>query len=111
MRDTALVIDSRSSGSNLKVANLENMLPAARHDILVLADSDMRVDPGYLGVVTAPFQLALAAVTCVPDWAQVAFQPWLTFWEVAGKSNSSFHEVSGSPRLVKETPPWNPPCH
>ena len=37
-----------------KVANLENMLEAARHDLLVLADSDMRVDRHYLGAVTAP---------------------------------------------------------
>lgn len=28
---------------------------------------------------TAPFQLAFAAVTAVPDWVQVAFQPWVTF--------------------------------
>ena len=44
-RDIALVVNSRVAGSNLKVANLENMLPAARHDWIVLADSDMRVDP------------------------------------------------------------------
>ncbi len=29
--DIELVIDPRAAGSNLKVANLENMLPAARH--------------------------------------------------------------------------------
>src|SRR5262249_35129363 len=46
----------RSSGSNQKVANLENMLAAARHDIIVLADSDMRVDRHYLAAVTAPLQ-------------------------------------------------------
>ena len=54
--DIALVIDPRSSGSNQKVANLENMLAAARHDIIVLADSDMRVDRHYLAAVTAPLQ-------------------------------------------------------
>ena len=47
-RDIALVIDSRVSGRNLKVANLVNMLPAARHDTLVFADSDMRVGRDYL---------------------------------------------------------------
>jgi ceramide glucosyltransferase len=30
------------------------MLPAANHDLLVLADSDMRVGPDYLAAVTAP---------------------------------------------------------
>src|ERR1700730_8120025 len=65
-RDIALVIDPRASGSNLKVANLENMLPVARHDILVLADSDMRVDSQYLSTVTAPLQdPRIGQVTCL----------------------------------------------
>jgi ceramide glucosyltransferase len=65
-RDIALVIDSRVSGRNLKVANLVNMLPAARHDILVFADSDMRVGRDYLASVTAPLgDPAVGAVTCL----------------------------------------------
>src|SRR5271156_2111574 len=52
-RDIALVVDSRVSGRNLKVANLVNMLPVARHDILVFADSDMRVGRNYLATGTA----------------------------------------------------------
>lgn len=65
--DTALVIDPGGRGSNLKVANLENMLPAARHDILVMADADMRVDPRYLATVTAPLMRdsAVGLVTCL----------------------------------------------
>src|ERR1700726_4031469 len=31
-RDIALVVNPRATGSNLKVANLENMLPAAKHE-------------------------------------------------------------------------------
>ncbi|HEY4469661.1 MAG TPA: bacteriohopanetetrol glucosamine biosynthesis glycosyltransferase HpnI [Stellaceae bacterium] len=65
-RDIALVVDPRATGSNLKVANLENMLPAAKHDIIVLADSDMRVDPRYLAAVTAPLRdRRNGAVTCL----------------------------------------------
>ncbi len=52
----ALVIDSARRGRNLKVANLMNMLPAARHDRLVMVDSDMRVPPSFLATVTAPLQ-------------------------------------------------------
>jgi ceramide glucosyltransferase len=52
--DIALVVDATQRGTNLKVANLRNMLPAAKHDLLVLADSDMRVGPDYLAAVTAP---------------------------------------------------------
>jgi ceramide glucosyltransferase len=65
-RDIALVVDSRVSGRNLKVANLVNMLPAARHDILVFADSDMRVGRNYLAAVTAPLcNPAIGLVTCL----------------------------------------------
>ena len=32
------------------------MLPAARHDLLVLCDSDMRVEPDYLRRIVAPFR-------------------------------------------------------
>jgi len=65
-RDIVLAIDPRARGSNLKVANLENMLPAARYDILVIADSDMRVGRRYLARVTAPLQdPAVGLVTCL----------------------------------------------
>jgi ceramide glucosyltransferase len=64
--DIAVVVDRRICGSNQKVSNLENMLPQARHDILVLADSDMRVDPAYLGAVTAPLgEPGAGVVTCL----------------------------------------------
>jgi ceramide glucosyltransferase len=64
--DIELVVDPRASGSNRKVANLENMLEVARHDILVLADSDMRVDRGYLAAVTAPLHdPSTGLVTCL----------------------------------------------
>jgi ceramide glucosyltransferase len=64
--DTALVIDPAGRGSNLKVANLENMLPSARHDILVLADADMRVERHYLATIVAPLgDPAVGLVTCL----------------------------------------------
>jgi ceramide glucosyltransferase len=65
-RDIDLVIDPSAGGSNLKVANLANMLPAARHDLLVFADSDMHVEPHYLAAVTAPLRdSATGLVTCL----------------------------------------------
>ncbi len=64
-RDIGLVIDPRVRGSNLKVANLENMLPVAMHDVIVIADSDMRVGPDYLTTITAPLaDRATGIVTC-----------------------------------------------
>ncbi len=47
-RQIALVVDPTPHGSNPKVGNLINMLPAARHDVLVIADSDVHARPDYL---------------------------------------------------------------
>jgi ceramide glucosyltransferase len=64
--DMVLVIDGDTHGRNLKVGNLINMLPHARHDWLVLADSDIAVGPDYLRRVTAPLaDAANGIVTCL----------------------------------------------
>jgi ceramide glucosyltransferase len=52
-RDIAVTVSDPSPGPNHKVCNLINMLPAARHDILVFSDSDMHVGPDYLDNVVA----------------------------------------------------------
>jgi ceramide glucosyltransferase len=64
--DMRLVVDPRVHGSNLKVSNLINMMDAARHPWLVLADSDIAVAPDYLERVTAPLHDAgVGIVTCL----------------------------------------------
>jgi ceramide glucosyltransferase len=64
--DLVLVVDGSGRGGNRKVANLQNMLPAARHPVIVMADSDMRVRPDYLAEVTAPLaDPATGLVTCL----------------------------------------------
>jgi ceramide glucosyltransferase len=64
--DLFLIADPRVFGTNLKVSNLENMLPKARHDVLVIADSDMRVGANYLTDVTAPLaDREVGVVTCL----------------------------------------------
>jgi ceramide glucosyltransferase len=61
-----VVVDSRIHGNNGKVGNLINMLPAARHDLLVMSDSDCRVGADYLDRVTAPLEdPAVGLVTCL----------------------------------------------
>ena len=61
-----LVVDPRIYGANLKVSNLMNMLPHARHDCLVLADSDISVPMDYLVRVTAPLMdPGVGIVTCL----------------------------------------------
>jgi ceramide glucosyltransferase len=49
--DITVVADATRHGNNRKIANLINMLPAARHDFLVIADSDLHVRPDYLSRV------------------------------------------------------------
>ncbi len=49
--DMELVIDPTPHGSNHKVANLINMFPSARHNVLVISDSDMHAAPDYLAQV------------------------------------------------------------
>jgi len=51
--DIPLVVNPAPHGPNRKIGNLINMLPAARHDILVIADSDLRVAPDYLAKLVA----------------------------------------------------------
>jgi ceramide glucosyltransferase len=59
-------VDARLSGTNLKMANLANMLRRARHDTLVMVDSDIDVDPDYLSTVVAALQKSgVGAVTCL----------------------------------------------
>jgi ceramide glucosyltransferase len=64
--DLQLVVDPRVHGTNLKVSNLLNILPFARYDRLVLADSDISVAPDYLRRVTAPLaEAGVGIVTCL----------------------------------------------
>lgn len=65
-RDTVIVADGALHGSNAKVSNLINMLPSARHGILVLSDSDIMVTPHWLRHVTdALAQPGVGLVTCL----------------------------------------------
>lgn len=64
--DLKLVIDGRRHGANRKVSNLINMLAAARHDVLVISDSDIVVEADYLKNVTAALeQRGVGLVTCL----------------------------------------------
>jgi ceramide glucosyltransferase len=53
-------------GTCQKVNKLVRLAGNARHDLLVISDSDIRVDPDYLRAVSAPFQdPAVGLVTCL----------------------------------------------
>lgn len=64
--DSSIVADASVHGANAKLSNLINMLPAARHGILVLSDSDIRVSRDWLANVTAALaQPGVGLVTCL----------------------------------------------
>jgi ceramide glucosyltransferase len=66
MHDIELAIDTRVHGSNLKVSNLINMAERARHDLIVIADSDIAVEADYLDTVAAPLaDPRVGVVTCL----------------------------------------------
>ena len=46
--DTAVVVNPARHGANAKIGNLINMLPAARYQVLAIADSDLHVQRDYL---------------------------------------------------------------
>ena len=60
-----LVLTGEPPYPNAKVFSLERMLAAARHDLLVMSDSDIRVTPNLLRTIAAEFQDShLGLATC-----------------------------------------------
>jgi ceramide glucosyltransferase len=61
-----LVVNSRSHGTNRKVSNLINLAAKIRHEVVVLSDSDIIVDPDYLKNIAAGLgQPGVGLVTCL----------------------------------------------
>ena len=61
-----VAVEARNRGTNRKVSNLINMIPRARHDTLVLSDSDIAVGPDYLRALMSLLALPrVGAVTCL----------------------------------------------
>ena len=60
-----LIVTGESPYPNPKVFSLERMLAAAANDLVVMSDSDIRVDHGFLEAIAAEFHdLGLGVATC-----------------------------------------------
>lgn len=75
-RDIELVICADTMGKNPKVSNLQNMLAWAKHEQIVIVDSDIRVGEDYLRHIIPPLgDERVGLVTCLyraakaPNWA------------------------------------------
>jgi ceramide glucosyltransferase len=63
---------------NAKVWSLHHMTEAARHDLLVMADSDIRVTPEFLRTIAAEFQDPKLGVSTCPYRAVPGQSLWST---------------------------------
>jgi ceramide glucosyltransferase len=63
--DLEIVICPEALGLNPKISTLQQLLPRARYDLLVIADGDVKVGPDYLSQVAAAFrEPGLGLVSC-----------------------------------------------
>ena len=86
-RTIHLVVSPDQLGANVKVSNLEQMMPAARHQYLLVNDSDIRVPSDYLRRVIAPLlneDGRVGMVTCL--YRGVAAATWGSQLEALGIS-------------------------
>jgi len=116
-RRIELVVCPRELGTNRKVSNLIQMLPAARHDYLLVSDGDIRVPADYLprvmapmadarvGLVTALYR-AVAGRTLGSKLEALSISDFATAVLVSYRSRRHFHYGFGStlaiPRRVLE---------
>jgi len=97
----SVVIKDDRLGPNGKINNLLGGLSRARHDILVISDSDVRLEPDYLKAIVAPLAdpevgcvCTLYKATCADRWFErlelltfnADFMPSVVFAYVSGAS-------------------------
>jgi len=73
-----LIVTGEPPYPNAKVYSLDRMLAAARHDLLVMSDSDIRVTPGMLAAIAAEFQDAKLGLATCPYRAVPGHSFWNT---------------------------------
>jgi len=75
-RAAEMIVDAEEHGANRKVSNLINLSRRIEHDIVILADSDIIVQPDYVRRLVATLgQPEVGLVTCL-----YSGQPMAGFW-------------------------------
>jgi ceramide glucosyltransferase len=84
-RKIKLIVGSEPLGVSDKVNKLCRMVREATHEIVVVSDSDVRVEPQYLREVAAPFRdPTIGAVTCL--YRGLTDDSWAANLEAIGNS-------------------------
>ena len=84
MVNIRLVISDRAIGTNLKISNLANAANEADHEILLISDSDIRVNSDYLINVVQPLcDDSVGVVTCM---YRSLVHGWIAAFEALGIS-------------------------
>jgi len=73
-----LIVTGEPPYPNAKVFSLDHMLAAAQHDLVIMADSDVRVTPALLMTLAAEFQNERIGVITCPYRAVPGTSPWST---------------------------------
>jgi ceramide glucosyltransferase len=73
-----LIITGEPPYPNAKVYSLDRMFTSARHDLLVMSDSDIRVKPGFLQSIASEFADQRIALATCPYRAIAGQSPWST---------------------------------
>ncbi len=71
-----ILIDPAAAGPNGRLCNILNATREAKGDVLVYSDSDMRLDPGYLGAIVAPLADPTVGISCTLYRGQGAVNAW-----------------------------------
>ena len=107
-----LVVNDRDVSVNPKVANLANLYESAEHDVLVIADADIRVGRDYLRQVVAPLQRSnVDLVTCLyraggdgRGWAALAhlfIDDWFFPSALVSAAGGSLRHAFGATLVVR----------
>ncbi|EAZ89106.1 glycosyltransferase [Crocosphaera chwakensis] len=99
----SVVISTVEAGANGKVNNLLGAIQEARHDIIIISDSDTHLRPDYISNIVNPLANPNVGCVCTPfkvtkadSWYEkmelltmnADFMPSVMFAEVTGASNS-----------------------